>query len=70
MLTTYHKYSRFLRSAQIKNADLVKAITEMQEDASKMQQEVLGMVEALSDASNSDRTSSVHPFQYVSWIMC
>ncbi|KAJ7315600.1 hypothetical protein DFH08DRAFT_1039809 [Mycena albidolilacea] len=34
----------------------------MQEDASKMQHEVLGMVEALSDASSSDKASSVSRF--------
>ncbi|KAJ6578373.1 hypothetical protein B0H19DRAFT_1253616 [Mycena capillaripes] len=44
---------------QIKSTDLMKAITVMQEDAYKTQNEVLSLIEALSDASNSDRTSSV-----------
>jgi hypothetical protein len=70
MFPTYHKYGRFLRHAQIKNADLMKAITAMQEDASRTQQEVLSMVEALSDASNSDRTSSVCHSQYLSQMLC
>jgi hypothetical protein len=37
----------------------MKSIIEMQEDASKMQQEVLNMIEALSDSSHSDETSMV-----------
>ncbi|KAJ6529402.1 hypothetical protein B0H19DRAFT_1242896, partial [Mycena capillaripes] len=44
---------------QIRTTDLMRAITEMQEDAHKRQQEVLNMIEALSDTSKSDRTSLI-----------
>ncbi|KAJ6566720.1 hypothetical protein B0H19DRAFT_1257913 [Mycena capillaripes] len=44
---------------QIKTTNLMIAITEMQENGHRMQQEVLNMIEALSEASNSDRASSV-----------
>jgi hypothetical protein len=37
----------------------MKDITQMQEDAEKRHKEVLDMVEALSDTTSSDRTSSV-----------
>ncbi|KAJ7873712.1 hypothetical protein B0H13DRAFT_1023183, partial [Mycena leptocephala] len=43
---------------QIKKVDLLKNIEEMQEEADKIHDEVLGMIEALSDTS-SDRASSI-----------
>jgi hypothetical protein len=42
----------------------MKTITEMQEDASKMHQEVLNMIEALSDPSHSEEASMVQSFLY------
>jgi hypothetical protein len=40
----------------------LKDITQMQEDAEKRNTEVLAMIEALSDATSSDRSSSVRKF--------
>jgi hypothetical protein len=37
----------------------MKDITQMQEDAEKQHQEVLDMIEALSDTTSSDGASSV-----------
>jgi hypothetical protein len=37
-------------------------IAQMQEDAEKRQKEVLDMIEALSDTTSSDRSSSVWEF--------
>jgi hypothetical protein len=41
----------------------MKDITQMQEDAEKRNEEVLDMIEALSDMTSSDRASSVWKFQ-------
>jgi hypothetical protein len=40
----------------------MKDLTQMQEDAEKRHKEVLDMVEALSDTTSSDRSSSVWKF--------
>jgi hypothetical protein len=40
----------------------MKDITQMQEDAEKRNKEVLDMVEALSDTTSSERSSSVWEF--------
>jgi hypothetical protein len=36
----------------------------MQEDAEKRHKEVIDMIEALSDTTSSDGTSSVHEFHF------
>ncbi|KAJ6589459.1 hypothetical protein B0H19DRAFT_1248991 [Mycena capillaripes] len=45
-------------SFQIKSTEIMKTITEMQEDAYRTQKEVLDMIEAFSSGSSSDRESS------------
>jgi hypothetical protein len=40
----------------------MKDLTQMQEDAEKRNKEVLAMIEALSDTTSSDRSSSVWEF--------
>jgi hypothetical protein len=40
----------------------MKDITQMQKDAEKRNKEVLDMIEALSDTTSSDRSSSVWQF--------
>jgi hypothetical protein len=40
----------------------MKDITQMQGDAEKRNEEVLAMIEGLSDATSSDRSSSVWEF--------
>ncbi|KAJ7849770.1 hypothetical protein B0H13DRAFT_2402140 [Mycena leptocephala] len=46
---------------QIKTVNIMKDITEMQEDSAKRHKEMLGMIEALSDTLSSDAASS-HQF--------
>jgi hypothetical protein len=50
---------------QIHTVNLMTDITEMQEHAQKRQQEVLNIVEALSDTTSSDRASSVRKIHYL-----
>ncbi|KAJ7300778.1 hypothetical protein DFH08DRAFT_946327 [Mycena albidolilacea] len=67
---TLHKIHTFFEAQQggnkIKSTDLMKAITEMQQDAFKMQQKVLNMIEALSDPSHSEGASMVYSSSYTS----
>jgi hypothetical protein len=42
----------------------MKDIAQVQEDAEKRHKEVLDMIEALSDTTNSDRASSVDEFHF------
>ena len=44
---------------QIKTVNSIIDITKMQEEVKKRHQEVLAMIEALSDAPSSDRASTV-----------
>ncbi|KAJ7925559.1 P-loop containing nucleoside triphosphate hydrolase protein [Mycena leptocephala] len=47
---------------QVSMVNHMKDITQMQEDAEKRNTEVLAMIEALSDTTSSDRSSSVRKF--------
>jgi propanediol dehydratase large subunit len=53
---------------QIHTVNIITDITEMQENARKRHQEVLDVVEALSDATSSDRASSVCQIKYLGGI--
>jgi hypothetical protein len=50
---------------QIKTIDHTSDIMEMQEDTERRHQEVLNMIEALSDTTSLDTASSVRQFQYL-----
>ncbi|KAJ7866154.1 hypothetical protein B0H13DRAFT_1898218 [Mycena leptocephala] len=53
------KIKRFFHQGEIDTINLMADIAEIQENAQKRHQEVLTMVEALSEATSSDRASSI-----------
>jgi hypothetical protein len=50
---------------QIKTIPIIKDMANMQRDAQKRHEEVLNMIESLSDTTSSDRASSVQKLHYL-----
>ena len=68
---SFFRYDLFCRSQQmidsdmkIKTVSIMTGIRKMQQDAQERHQEVLKMIQGLSDTTSSDRASSVGKFHY------
>jgi hypothetical protein len=53
---------------QVETANIRKDIANIQQDAKKRHEEVLKMIEALSDATDSDQASSVWKLRYLEYM--